>query len=74
MPKTEKIRKSPSESATKFGIGNIKKGNDGNMWKIIATSSGVHRWQKITNTRKIRPQIGFAIICKLYGLRGYVVI
>lgn len=49
MPKTEKIRKSPSESATKFSIGNIKKGNDGNMWKIIATSSGVHRWQKITN-------------------------
>lgn len=51
MPKTEKIRKSPSESATKFSIGNIKQGNDGNMWKIIATSSGVHRWQKITNTR-----------------------
>ena len=51
MPKTEKIRKSPSESATKFSIGNIKKGNDGNMWKIISTSSGVHRWQKITNTR-----------------------
>lgn len=50
MPKTEKIRKSPTESATKFSIGNIKKGNDGNMWKIIATSSGVHRWQKITNT------------------------
>ena len=49
MPKTEKIRKSPIESATKFSIGNIKKGNDGNMWKIIATSSGVHRWQKITN-------------------------
>lgn len=51
MPKTEKIRKSPSESATKFSIGNIKKGNDGNMWKIIATSSGTHRWQKVTNTR-----------------------
>ena len=51
MPKTEKIRKSPSESATKFSIGNIKKGNDGNMWKIISTSSGTHRWQKITNTR-----------------------
>ena len=51
MPKTEKIRKSPTESATMFGIGDIKKGNDGNTWKIIATSSGVHRWQKITNTR-----------------------
>ena len=51
MPKTEKIRKSPTESATKFSIGDVKKGNDGNMYKIIATSSGVHRWQKITNTR-----------------------
>ena len=50
MPKTEKIRKSPTESATMFGIGDIKKGNDGNTWKIIATSSGVHRWQKVTNT------------------------
>ena len=51
MPKTEKIRKSPTESATMFSIGDIKKGNDGNTWKIIATSSGVHRWQKIMNTR-----------------------
>ena len=50
MTKTEKIRKSPIESANKFSIGNIKKGSDGNMWKIIATSSGVHRWQKIANT------------------------
>jgi hypothetical protein len=51
MPKTEKIRKSPTESATMFSIGDVKKGNDGNTWKIIATSSGVHRWQKIMNTR-----------------------
>ena len=49
MPKTEKIRKSPTESATMFSIGNVKKGNDGNMWKIVATSSGVHRWQKVTS-------------------------
>ena len=47
MPKTEKVRKSPSESATKFSIGFVKKGNDGNMWKIIATAAGVHRWAKI---------------------------
>jgi hypothetical protein len=50
MPKTEKIRKSPTESASMFSIGYTKKGNDGNMWKIIETSSGVHRWQKITKT------------------------
>ena len=49
MPKTEKIRKSPTESATMFSIGYVKKGNDGNTWKIIATSSGVYRWQKIAN-------------------------
>lgn len=47
MSKTEKIRKSPSESATKFSVGFIKKGNDGNMWKIIVTATGVHRWAKI---------------------------
>ena len=47
MSKTEKIRKSPSESATMFSIGTVKKGNDGNMWKIIATASGIHRWSKV---------------------------
>ena len=47
MPKTEKVRKSPSESATKFSVGFVKKGNDGNMWGIIATAAGVHRWAKI---------------------------
>jgi len=47
MSKTKKVRKSPSESATKFSVGTIKKGNDGNMWKIVATAAGVHRWAKI---------------------------
>ena len=47
MSKTEKVRKSPSESATKFSVGFVKKGNDGNMWKIIVTAAGVHRWAKI---------------------------
>lgn len=47
MPKTVKVRKSPSESATKFSVGFVKKGNDGNMWKIITTTAGVHRWAKI---------------------------
>ena len=48
MPKTEKVRKGPSESATKFSVGFIKKGNDGNMWKIVATAAGVHRWAKVS--------------------------
>jgi len=54
MSKTEKIRKGPSESATIFPIGTIKKGNDGNKWKIIETDSGVHRWSKMTVT-KLQP-------------------
>ena len=51
MSKTEKVRKGPSESATKFSIGFVKKGNDGNMWKIVATKTGVHRWSKISSSR-----------------------
>jgi hypothetical protein len=51
MFKTEKVRKSPSESATKFSIGFVKKGNDGNMWKIVATKTGVHRWSKISRAQ-----------------------
>ena len=54
MSKTEKIRKGPSESATIFPIGTIKKGNDGNKWKIIETGTGVHRWSKMTVT-KLQP-------------------
>lgn len=38
-------RPSPSESATLFKVGTVKKGNDGNMWIIIQTKSGVKRWK-----------------------------
>ena len=44
---TQKIRKGPTESATKFTIGTIKKGNDGNKWIIIQSKNGVKRWKKI---------------------------
>ncbi len=40
-------RKGPTESATAFSVGTIKKGNDGNMWKIIITATGIHRWSII---------------------------
>ena len=52
MTKTEKsnVRKGPSESATAFSVGTVKKGNDGNMWKIITTAAGVHRWSIIKST------------------------
>ena len=52
MVNTKKLRKGPTESATKFSVGIKKKGNDGNMWVIIATSSGIHRWKKIGKTEK----------------------
>lgn len=51
MSKTQKTRKGPAESATQFYVGTIKKGNDGNKWKITETSSGVHRWSKMTGER-----------------------
>jgi hypothetical protein len=51
MTKTAKsntnTRKGPSESATVFSVGTVKRGNDGNMWKIIITATGVHRWSVI---------------------------
>jgi capsule polysaccharide export protein KpsC/LpsZ len=47
-------RKGPTESATKFSIGVKKRGNDGNMWTIISTAAGVHRWAKASQTRRNR--------------------
>jgi hypothetical protein len=49
MTKTLKIRKGPSKSATKFKVGTKKKGNDGNMWKIVENKKGTKRWQKISD-------------------------
>ena len=46
-------RKSPNDSATKFSIGVKKRGNDGNTWEIVKTSTGVKRWKKINKTRKV---------------------
>ncbi len=53
MTRTRKTRKGPSESATIFPIGTIKKGNDGNKWKIIETGTGVHRWSKMTDIQHV---------------------
>ena len=46
MVQTKKMRQGPTESATLFGEGRTKKGNDGNMWTIIITDAGVHRWSR----------------------------
>ena len=44
--KNRSSRKSPSDSATKFAVGKKKKGNDGNMWIVTKTKSGVKRWKR----------------------------
>jgi hypothetical protein len=46
---TKKNRKGPQESATKFSVGTIKKGNDGNNWIILETKNKTHRWKKLDN-------------------------
>lgn len=38
------MRPSPTESATWFMPGTYKQGNDGNMYGIQVTASGIHRW------------------------------
>ena len=45
-------RKAPSNSATLFKIGTIKKGNDGNNWIIVTNKNGVRRWQNVTKKAK----------------------
>lgn len=40
-------RKAPQQSATKFKVGHKKRGNDGGIWEIIKTKSGVKRWKKV---------------------------
>ena len=58
------MRKGPNESATKFKVGTIMVGNDGNNWIIKKNKNGVKRWLKterksksITRTKKKRTQI-----------------
>jgi hypothetical protein len=44
-------RKAPTESATLFKKGTIKKGNDGNRWTIVTNARGVQRWQKVQGAK-----------------------
>ena len=46
-------RKAPSQSATLFKKGTIKKGNDGNRWVIVTNARGVQRWQKVQASKKL---------------------
>jgi hypothetical protein len=42
----KKDRPSPSESATLYNVGKIKKGNDGNMYEVVINKNKVKRWKK----------------------------
>jgi hypothetical protein len=42
------VRQGPSESATIFPVGTIKRGNDGNNWIVIQTKNS-KRWSKVNN-------------------------
>jgi len=46
-------RKSPGISATKFKVGIVKKGLDGNKWIIVKVGK-IKRWKKIKNNFKLR--------------------
>lgn len=52
MSQTKKQRQGPTESATLFEEGATKKGNDGNMWTIISTDTGVRRWSRVKDNTK----------------------
>lgn len=43
-------RPSPFDSATLYGVGEVKTGNDGNRWKIVQNKAGIKRWQKESKT------------------------
>ena len=51
-------RKAPSESATLFKKGTIKKGNDGNRWTIVTNVQGVKRWQKVQGAKEKTRRVG----------------
>lgn len=42
-------RPSPSASATLFKDGATKKGNDGNLWRIVKNKNGIKRWAKVVS-------------------------
>jgi len=41
------MRPSPTESATWYDPGTYKRGNDGNMYGIMVTQGGIHRWTQV---------------------------
>jgi len=41
---SQKLRKSPSLSATKFKVRAERKGNDGKLWTVVKNKKGTQRW------------------------------
>ena len=64
MVKTLKVRKGPPSSATKFNVGTKKKGNDGNMWKIVQNKNGTKRWLKISKVNSKTKEISNKVTTK----------
>lgn len=56
-------RPSPSDSATKFPVGHVQVGNDGNTWEIVQTRNGVQRWKK-QQIRSVNPTVEACITKK----------
>ena len=50
VSKTRKVRKGPSESASDFPEGTIKRGNDKRSWVIKKVSAGSQRWVPYNTT------------------------
>jgi len=48
--KTRKVRKGPTESASEFPEGTIKRGNDKQSWVVKKVSGGSQRWMPYSNT------------------------
>ena len=47
-------RPSPSASAAKQPIGKVMRGNDGRMYKVASTVTGVHRWVPLARSARKR--------------------
>lgn len=52
----DKIRPSPTNSATLYKTGTIKTGNDGNKWIITENKNGVKRWKLYKKPTKIQSE------------------
>jgi hypothetical protein len=55
---TDKIRPSPSQSATLYIAGKKKTGNDGNIWIVDQNKNGIHRWKIFKKPTRIGSRKG----------------